>query len=137
MSKNTSMQKKGKTSGEEQTKKAKPIKKQKDKELISLRELKKRGGIIGIKDEYFKMYIRLYIEHHIYHKYTDTITGLAECIADKKELYIKKGKGYKLMKLNSIITNLRCIHKQEEENLKFEKEWKEQEKSKLHSKYNR
>ena len=137
MGSNISNQKETKTSVKEYKKKVKPTDKQKDKELISLRELKKRGGIIGIKDEYFKMYIRLYIGHHIYHPYTDTITGVAKYIADKKELYIQKGKCYKLIKLNSILTDLRRIHKQEEENLKTENELKESERKKWKSRYNK
>lgn len=95
-----------------------------DNEIIDKQELEKRHGITGDKEHYFITYLRKYHLKEIHHDYPYNLTGLAEYIAEKEELYISDYHSFKLMKTSSILTGLRKLNKQVKEEVEREKEAK-------------
>lgn len=93
-------------------------------EIIDKQELKKRHGITGDKEHYFITHLRKYHLKEIHHDYPYNLTGLAEYIAEKEELYISDYHSFKLMKTSSILTGLRKLNKQVKEEIEREKEAK-------------
>lgn len=83
------------------------------KEIITPEELKRRHGITGNKKEHILAYVRTYMAGKLFHDYAYSLVGLAKYIFDKKELYVTKHNGYKLMEFSSIHTLVRIFHKEE------------------------
>lgn len=100
-------------------------------EIISREELAERNGIIGNKTVYFSMYLQLFFKGQIAQK-SPTIRQLAQHIYSKKELYTRKGDGYKLLELSSIATDLNTLSKLIRETLKNEKKEMKKNKSKYY-----
>lgn len=100
-------------------------------EIISREELAERNGIIGNKTVYFSMYLQLFFEGQVVQK-RPTIRQLAQHIYSQKELYTRKGDGYKLLEFSSIATDLNTLSKLIREKLKNEKNEMKKNKSKYY-----
>lgn len=101
-------------------------------EIISEEKLIERNGIFGEKKVYLSMYLQLFFEKRIIRKSPRTLRDLAQYIYDKKDLYMHKKNGYKLLELSSIITELNTLSKSIKEKLKKEKEEAKKNKSKYY-----
>lgn len=103
---------------------------QQDTEIISRKELEKRGGVAGSKTDIFIAYLKLHYRKMVFHTYANNLTGLANYLYERKTLYISTHGRYRLMKYTSILNNLRTRSKKALKEIEEEDRQKEIYKSK-------
>lgn len=95
-------------------------KEQGDNPYLTYEMVKKRGGFCLEKKEILRAFLKAHLKEGDIHSYGKGEAGLARLIASCNLLYVKVGKWYKVLDERTMITYLRSMKREVEEEIAAE-----------------